>query len=152
MFLLIAGLPIISASRCKQIDILTVDIDNYYCHFFSVVVLTTSEVQFASVSDPVTLRCSLSYKHHHLPDNVKIQWFDGPLAITSGVNGITMEDTRTDAKLESLLIISRVEHFHFGQYKCEATGSEGQSVTANTLLMPRGQQTLTVGKHKACYP
>ena len=137
MFLLIAGLPIIYASsHCKQTDILTVDVCSYWVYVFFVV-LTTSEVQFASVNDLVTLRCSLSYKH--LPENVKIEWFDGPLAITAGVNGMTMEHTKTNAKLESLLTIPRVEHFHFGQYKCKATGIEGQSLTANTLLMPRGQ-------------
>lgn len=104
-------------------------------------------MQFASVNDSVTLRCTLSYKRH-LPESVKIQWFDGPLAVTARVNSVTMKYTKTNAKLESQLIISGVKEFHFGQYKCEANGIEGQSLTASTHLMPRGQQIAIVGKYK----
>lgn len=94
-------------------------------------------MQFASVNDLVTLQCSLSYKQH-LPSNVEIQWFDGPLPIKTGVNGITIKNTKTDAKLESLLIIDKVMDFHFGQYNCKVTGNKGQPLTADTLLIPTG--------------
>ena len=94
--------------------------------------LTISETQFASVNDLVTLRCNLSYKKH-LPEDTKIEWFDGPLPIKSGVNGVTIEYITTDAKMESLINIDQVKNFHFGQYKCKAEG-----LTASTLLVPKG--------------
>ena len=94
-------------------------------------------MQFASVNDSVTLWCSLSHKHH-LSKDVKIEWFDGPLPIKTAFNGITIKHNKTKAKLESQMIINKVENFHFGQYNCKSTDNKGELLVANTSLLPRG--------------
>ena len=109
----------------------------FICFLCAATSLTASEMQFASVNDSVTLWCSLSHKHH-LPENVKIEWFDGPLPIKTGLNGIIIKHTKTNAKLESQMIIDEVENFHFGQYNCKSTGKKGQLLMANTFLLPKG--------------
>ena len=96
-------------------------------------------MQFASINDLVTLHCSVNYSKH-LPENIKIEWFDGTLPIKTAANGMTIEHTKMDTKLESLLIIDQVKDFHFGQYSCKLAGI---NVKANTLLLPNGKQTQT---------
>ena len=135
--LLITGLPIICANNRKQIHVYFHPNILFKCCYCADISLTASEMQFASVNDSVTLWCNLSHKHH-LPENAKIEWFDGPLPIKTALNGITITYTKTNAKLESQIIIDTVENFHFGQYTCQSTGNKGQLLAANTFLLATG--------------
>ena len=94
-------------------------------------------MQFASIDDSVMLSCSLRHKHQQ-PDNVKIEWFDGPLPITPATNGIMIEHTKTHAMLESHLIIKKVENFHFGQYNCKCVVTGEHPLVATSFLLPKG--------------
>ena len=120
MFLLITGLSIICANHRIKWSIFH------------------SNITFASLNDSVMLWCNLSHKPH-LPENVKIEWFDGPLPIKTALNGIIIKHTKTSDKLESQLIIDKVDNFHFGQYSCKSAGMEEQPLVANAFLLPRGE-------------
>lgn len=99
-------------------------------------------MQFASVNDSVTLSCGLN---KHSPNNATIQWFDGPLPINTAVNSATVKHNKASTKFQSLLTISKVEKFHFGRYTCKFTDNKGESLIADTLLLPTGKH---VGKAK----
>jgi len=100
--------------------------------------LAITPVQFLSINDSVKIHCHFKHDDKQLANDIKLEWFDGPLPMKAATNGITIKDSKTVTTIKSTLVFDKIQDLHFGRYTCKATSIKGAIKTATTSLLTKG--------------